>query len=79
MKTRVSMFWASALSMLLPLSAAAQQAPPEYWPGPWHMWGGAWGGWWWLCALAFAVVVGVVMFAVGRCSGRHPGGESRGK
>ena len=47
----------SVLVLLLqPWAAMAQSRPGWDWPGPWHMWAGAWGFWWILPVLMFGLM-----------------------
>ena len=61
-------------ALFQPLAALAQQAPQEYWPGPWHMWGGGWGFWWMFpVMMLFFVAACFAIFAFGH---RFGGGGS---
>jgi putative membrane protein len=86
MKTKLSAFLAlTFFALSYPLLALAQQAqpptgpqhPPWDWPGPWHMWGGAWGFWWiFPLFMLIMIVMCVAAFFVGHrsASGHHQWG-----
>jgi putative membrane protein len=68
--------------LIEPLQALAQQAAPQpqppqgyYGPGPWHMWHGGYGHFWWMfpmMMLFFILVCGVIFFVGCRFSGHGP-------
>lgn len=62
--------FALCLSIAHPLSAVAQAGPaPQYWPGPWHMWGGGWGFGWIFPLLMMVVFAAICAFLISRMSG----------
>lgn len=68
--------------LIEPLQAFAQQAAPQpqppqgyYGPGPWHMWQGGYGHFWWMfpmMMLFFILVCGVIFLVVYKLSGHGP-------
>jgi putative membrane protein len=67
--------------LIEPLQACAQQAAPQpqppqgyYGPGPWHMWHGGYGHFWWMfpmMMLFFILVCGVIFLVGHRFYGPH--------
>ena len=73
MVTRLSVLLAPAFfGLVQPLLAFAQQTqqpagPQPFWdcPGPWHMWGGAW-GFWWIFPMVMLFLIVLAIFFIGR-------------
>lgn len=63
MKTKLGKLVVLVIALCAPALASAQQE--QYWPGPWHMWGGGWGFWWifplLMCLFMIAVCVGIFL------------------
>jgi putative membrane protein len=68
MNSKLAAFSTAAVLALQPLRALAQQTqqPAWDWPGPWHMWSGGWGFWWFFpLMMLFMLVVCAAMFLFG--------------
>jgi putative membrane protein len=63
MKTKLCELFLFASALCAPALASAQQE--QYWPGPWHMWAGAWGFWWLfpllMCVVMIAACLGIFL------------------
>jgi putative membrane protein len=57
MRTRLGELVVFVSTLGTPALASAQQE--QYWPGPWHMWGGGWGFWWIFPLLMFFFMIAV--------------------
>jgi uncharacterized membrane protein len=68
------LYYCATLAMAgVPLTAAAQTQPasPDYWYGPWFMWGGGWASWWWICPLMMIAMIAVMMLGCRFMCGWH--------
>ena len=57
---RLSMEMGALFLLVQPCLAVAQLNQPQPgwdWPGPWHMWAGGWGFWWFLPFLMFGLMI----------------------
>jgi len=60
------LFFLLGSAIAYPARAIAQTpqplTSPDYWFGPWFMWGGGW-SFWWICPLMMVFMMIVMMFA----------------